>query len=544
MDMKKLSLTFLLTGFAIFLVAQSPLEIRHNDLRAFLSPANGALAHPGNRPWMTLEREQQLVSLAYNAGFWFGGLDEAGELYVATAFYALPNPSSESDKVWYVTAGEVLSHIEDFEDNGVVDDPSPAVFSWPGKGNPFFSEYNDGIELAPDTFSPDFFDQNGDGIYNPAEGDYPAMSVRGCNNTYIPTQLGWSPIQQNRILQGDTVTALQGGLSLYTISCDGDHPLNDVVYARYKLENVSPSSYQDAYLGVVADPDIGCHENDYVGSFPDRLTAFAYDAPSAANLCPGNVPVFVDNPPFWGMDLYPGSLGAMLAADAEARIHYYHKSGNQGAGIEMFDPTSAMQFYNYLKGQWRDGSPLTVGGNGYGGEEATNFAFPGLPEQEGGWTEVEAENSPGDRRVLTSVGPFEFQPGEVHEFTLAFTYYESSGDLNSKAEGLRGQVDVLQGIYDDCMEIPSDCAQVINSAPAHSMPALDLAVYPNPAQDLLYIESTELPQKLVLIDQMGRPVLQAQQQMHLNVQGLPAGLYHLRLRFDGQWVSRKVVLQP
>lgn len=57
-----------------------------------------------------------------------------------------------------------------------------------------------------------------------------------------------------------------------------------------------------------------------------------------------------------------------------SRFVYYNNDGSN-----IGNPNNAQQYYNYLRGIWKDGSPLVYGGNGYqtSGADSCDFMFPG-----------------------------------------------------------------------------------------------------------------------------------------------------------------------
>jgi hypothetical protein len=132
---------------------------------------------------------------------------------------------------------------------------------------------------------------------------------------------------------------------------------------------------------------------------------------------------FGTQPPVLGISALRGPLDTDSLGVQAAPLSSFMYFNNPSVGSPppaTTDPMNAMQFYNYLQGNWRDGSPLTEGGIGYGGSMPADFIFPGLPQQPGGWTEHEAQNPPGDRRLLLSYGPFSLWPGGVNEMITAY----------------------------------------------------------------------------------------------------------------------------
>src|SRR5690606_34634458 len=146
--------------------------------------------------------------------------------------------------------------------------------------------------------------------------------------------------------------------------------------------NRGPTPLEDARFSLFLDADVGDALDDYVGSDPERGLAFAYNA-SDSDASYGTPP------PAVGVDFFQGS-GSLA----------YYVNGAEAMG----DPTNGdgFEYYNYMRGVWRDGTPITEGGTGYGtGGPTTPYAFPGDPEGGAFWSEVNADGNgegllPGD----------------------------------------------------------------------------------------------------------------------------------------------------
>jgi uncharacterized delta-60 repeat protein len=89
-------------------------------------------------------------------------------------------------------------------------------------------------------------------------------------------------------------------------------------------------------------------------------------------------------------------------------------------------------------------------------------------------------------------------------------------------------------------------AQVLATKPAATP---DVRVWPNPAHDQLGLQfqGGQPPQQVTLLDVLGRPVRTfapaGRSALTLGTAGLAAGIYLLRLQYDGQAVTRRVVLE-
>ena len=121
------------------------------------------------------------------------------------------------------------------------------------------------------------------------------------------------------------------------------------------------------------------------------------------------------------------------------------------------DPVFAIDYYNYLKGVWTNGQPMTYGGNG---GDATNpecdFMFPGTsdPNFDTNWDETTAGNTPSDRRFIQSAGPFTLEPGAVNYITTGVVWAraETGGPLAS-VQKLKEADQLAQTLFDNCFDI-------------------------------------------------------------------------------------------
>jgi hypothetical protein len=394
------------------------------------------------------------------------------------------------EQVWSVTGAEVEAHLADLADNGEIDDPIASIFAWPGTGNPYFSDYNYGIlplsvgEMAP------FFDQNGDGIYDPQDGDYPVLTIEGCPTGIVPSQMHWCVFRVDWD-NSNNFYPLEVHLCLFDFGCEEeDHPLNESFFIQYVLfqKSEQPSAgIKDLILGWHFFPNSGSVSGKYVGSFPQRNAAFVYSADNDDWL-------FGENPPAYAFDWlsWPSALDVNPQPFKGVRHYFSGVVGNPPPAAT--DPQTFQQYYDYLQGLWNNGEPMTVGGLGIGGTEPTHFCFPGLPEQPGGWTEWEAQNDPHLRRYLLSyLSPFDLQPGSRNELLLSFTVSDTESGHLQEVTHLRDQLDAVQGYFENCFQLQTTpgfpgCSLLPSevSSPKAGNPTWSLS--PNPAQTYVQVE--------------------------------------------------------
>lgn len=529
--------------------SQNTLEIRNNKLRVFLR-SNGALLPSSGIHGFDYEQDGEFIPLIHFSGLWLGARDAGGNLiFNSTHQGGRPGPVSTTpgfNKAWRVTAAQIAAHRQDFEDNGTIDNPVSEVFAWPGAGNPHFFDYN-GFELPQNNMADlaTFRDENGDSLYDPESGDYPVLAIHNCNLPIIPAEMNWTVFS---LLEGMGSHPLEIALNVFYFDCEEMNPLKNTVFTYYRIIDRADfaAPLPVTRWGLFTDGDLGCPLDDYVGTFPERAAAYFYNADNLDEDCV-IVQGFGPNPPALGIDIYRGPVGSMAQSlSLESAITFFNPNfGSFPPGTT--DPVTFAEYFNYLQGKWRDGSPLAVGGIGYGGTEPASFAFPGLPDQEGGWTEWEAGNGQGDRRVLMSFEPFEMLPGDVNEFITGYTVYRGGENHLDQAEGLRDQMDVLQAYFGNCLQVNSDipelppCTPVMTGTDAVAKD-INLTVIPNPARDAAFVKTDAAIERIILFDARGRQVLSSRDES-LALHSVPAGLYFVHISTDQGVAVRKLAVE-
>ncbi len=144
------------------------------------------------------------------------------------------------------------------------------------------------------------------------------------------------------------------------------------------------------------------------------------------------------------------------------RFVYYNNSNDAIIG----EPSKATDYYNYLRGYWKNGQRMKYGGNGSNDgttEFDCDFMFPGDSDplywgtdgnQVDVWTEVTAGNSPEDRRFMQSAGPFTLKPGALNYVTVGIPFAQApSGKAESSVDLLREIDDVCQALFENCFKV-------------------------------------------------------------------------------------------
>jgi len=489
------------------------------------------------------------VMSIFAGSLWIGGIDVGGQLKVAAQTYRStgndfwPGPlnttdasistdvCSEYDKHFRITRKEV----ETFVATGV---KTPAIINWPGNGD---QSKGQSKNLAP------FFDADADGIYDPSSGDYPGYDlVAGdgygdcqLNNCVPVDQLFgdetiWWVFNDRGNIHGET-GGQPIGLEIRTQAFGffTDDEINNMTFYNYRIYNRSTFQVDSTYFGIWCDADLGCPTDDYVGCDVKRGLGYTYNGDNDDDVACQSLGYGL-NPPAVGIDFFRGPLadpGDGKDNDRNCQIDesceqvimsgfLYYDNIN---GVPFGNPSGATHYYNYLKMKWGDGKPVTYGGNGYNsGGPVCQFMYPGNPTTDnhdwgiGGtcatsptlpaWDEASAGNTPADRRMLQSAGPFTLLPGAVNVITTGVVWARAT------AGGAQASVKLLQIVDDKAQALFDNCFKVLDgpTAPDLSIQELDkeLILYlsnTDPNSNNFNENYTELDPLISLVDENGNP---------------------------------------
>ncbi len=441
------------------------------------------------------------VSALYAAAVWLGGKDPAGNLKLAGQTYRTstkndfwPGPLDsvsgtiegqtclDWDRHFVVTSKDINAHLKAYRQAkaaGLSYNCSliPAsVKGWPSKGNPYFFELNrfelpnnrQGLAL--------FYDEDGDGLYNPCNGDYPVIDIRGCPATQYPDEMVFWIYNDNGGIhtQSQGSAPIQMEVQVQAFAYKSNDELNDMTFQRYKLINRATEEIDSCYFAIWVDPDLGCSVDDYIGCDTSRSLAICYNEDNVDGVsgctCPGNVPSYCDEIPMIGIDYFRGprnmdkpmmdSLGNIvldengnpIATDIGMSSFTYYVGGG-GPGLpSVADPQTANEYYNLMKGLWGSGEPYTVGGNGYNtnGGQVTKYCFPGQPNDNNNWSMCSEQLSGVDARTIQSSGPFRLTPGAINELIIGVPIVFDQQYPCPSFRELQAADDIAQRLFDNC----------------------------------------------------------------------------------------------
>ncbi len=420
-----------------------------------------------------------MASSNFAGSIWIGGLDAGGQLKIAAMTYRQsgfdfwPGPlnittastsddvCNEYDKIYHMSRKDV----DNFYFNKVMTDE---IRDWPG--NPLDATKNHDTRLAP------FFDFGGDNLYDPNAGDYPYYDVENkaekdnlgvCKAKLFGDETMWWVFND----KGDIHTETGGqaiGLEIraQAFGFKTNDDINNMTFYNYEVINRSSFTLNKTYFTVWTDADLGNYGDDYVGCDIQKGLGFIYNSDGVDESLAGT-PGYGDFPTALGCDFFKGPLADPDGIDNDfdgltdevgetigmSKFLYYNNGGTNPA---ISDPRLASHFYGYMTGIWKDGSPVTEGGNGHGGTTPTNYVYPGeLYPVRTGWNEFDAGNVPADRRFLQSAGPFTLLPGAVNNVTFGLPWARTPVKNNNLlAVALLKDADLkAQGLFDNCFKL-------------------------------------------------------------------------------------------
>ncbi len=442
------------------------------------------------------------VHSLFAGAIWLGGIDAGGQLKVAAQTYRQsgndfwPGPLDAQasidqaeceryDRFWRVTGQEIEDHIANLQANGgtvAVSAVPSSILEWPARGNAFAKDAtNAALPISAATDLAPFFDANGDGIYNPEQGDYPVIDGEDDMGVYADQMIFWVYNDKGNVhteTNGQPIGVQVNALAFAFATSD---EINDMTFYSYKLINKATTVINSFYMSQWVDSDLGCFNNDYVGCDTARSLGICYNGTPTDPDCASRG--YGDNPPLIGVDYFEGPLADLkdgLDNDRDGLVDEGADSTDndldglvdelderEKLGMSTFtyydnnfevtgNPETAVHYYGYMSGFWKDNSPFEFGGNGYQqGTFPFPYNFPGDPSDPSQWSECFAvdgatPNTPADRRFLQTSGPFTLQPGAVNNITVGVVWVRPPDGFQCG-----------QSSYDATIGVASDKAQAL-----------------------------------------------------------------------------------
>lgn len=501
----------------------------------------------------------------FASGLWIGGLDLGGQLHVAAQTYRQsgvdfwPGPldttnasvtqtvSTQYDKIWKLNQTDINAFITNFNNGNVQNGtytPVADLLSWPAQGTGKYTR-----NMAP------FVDVNNNHIYDPmVGGDYPI--IKGDQSLYFIFNDNLSTHQAT----GSPALKVEVHATAYAYgnsAIASQYPfLSNTTFYNYKIINRSNLDYHDAYVTLWSDVDIGYYGDDYIGCNVPGNYGYAYNADSLDESSAG-LNGYGSNPPAAGYQVLKGpfipndgidnnndgTIDEACEQQLMSRFNYFNNSF-AGVPLQTVDPSDGAEYYNYMSGFWKDGSPFTCGGNAYGGTITTPFVYPGntYTTSSCGSTSWSESGVAGDRRYMIGIGPFVFNKNSIHEIEYAHCTSFDYSNHNPRAK-LKTDMQMLRTFSE--VYHPSNC--IINSV-AEKTEELKVELFPNPVNSYLILsfdQSIQSDAAVIVIDILGKTIL-TQQSIHnnrmtINTEELTKGIYFAKVTLGTKIVTRKFI---
>lgn len=403
--------------------------------------------------------------------YWPGPLTSSATIDPATCiawdkFFKINRSDAETYHNWVLNGSQGQNPIQGTSAMDVIN-------NWPAYGP-------NGQPLAP------YYDINGDNVYDPSTGEVPDFDVngaRGCAAQLYGDQcIFWVFNDKGNIHTESGGTGIGIEIQAQAFAFSTTDELNNATFYKYKIINRSSLSLDSTFFGVWDDADLGWYMDDYVGCDVTLGFGMLYNGTEIDGS--GQVDAYGANPPAIGIDFFEGPYADANGKDDSAytvpasflnygdgivdnerlgmcKFMYFNNNNNNVNG----NPSAGDDFYQYLSGYWRNGTPITYGGDGTSGSVPCDYMFPGTSDPYGfgvggnannpvampAWDEKTENNQPNDRRFLESAGPFTLAPGAVNYITIGVPWARATqgGPLASVAL-LKGADAKAQALFNNC----------------------------------------------------------------------------------------------
>lgn len=384
-------------------------------------------------------------NVIFASNFWFGGINQTNDTLVSSfkyrnnlvffngpvsttnAYNSIDYIEEYDQSIWKVSKAEIEYHIDNFDQQGY--EAPHGIKNWPGNG---ITQVGVSQYLAP------YVDVNNDGQYNADDGDYPC--IRGDEAVYmIVNDAKGATLPTTSPPDG---LGLEIHIMLYQFSAN-DY-IDQTTFINLRIINrgqnvfsaFKPSFYVDADIGFAFDDYIGCDTNNNVG--------YAYNA---TNFDPGGS----------GASGYGNNPPAVGVVCLNHKMDYFGYYLNGGPSLPYTDPVTPVQYWNYMNGYWKDGTPWVKGGTGYTGtigasSTPAKYLYPGNPLTQSGWSEVNTDgngySNPNDedkRFIITSESQ-SFVPNQIVEYDYAIIF-DNSGNHLENANNIIGLAEQVEGYF-------------------------------------------------------------------------------------------------
>ncbi|MBK7228351.1 MAG: hypothetical protein IPH97_05695 [Ignavibacteriales bacterium] len=334
-----------------------------------------------------------------------------------------------------------------------------------------WQDWKDAVDLGAD-----FYDGNGDGVYNPVDNngngewdpDEDKPDIIGDETVWTVYWDGVAAPQ--RRYNNVSPLGIEVRQTVFAYASAG--AIGNLIFVRYRFKYVGlgdpnePNTLDNVLFGVWADVDLGDAADDLVGSDIGRNAGYTYNSKTDAEYgtqTPCYMIDFFSGP----IDYIPGvtytdvNLNGVYDDGIDAPLDTAFSFKGQLIGLETFpgatnlpiasfiqyinndpslnDPSNREEARNYMEGKTRDGENVDPCTFPYGNvKDGTNcidvdprYWYSGDPVANNGngsgWINIVA----ADSRQMTNTGPFTLRKNEEKEIVVAYVVGQGENPKNS-----------------------------------------------------------------------------------------------------------------
>jgi hypothetical protein len=438
------------------------------------------------------------------AGLWIVAQDEMNNFHTAVQYLSTkdsfdfwPGPIdtltgqtgdiSEWDKTWKVTKEEVKDHIANYDKDDYI--TPNTIANWPAQGYGSFATY-----LAP------FVDVDGNKLYNPEYGDYPA--IKGDESAYFI----FNDLANEHKASFGQDFGIEVQLMAYSVKG------SSTTFLEYFIINRGSLNFKNLKIGFFIDGQCGNRNDNYAGtfeSFPKSI--FVYNAD---NMDEG----------YFGNDR-PYVTASFLNENLSSSIAFNDQDGINGV------PKINQEFINYSSNKWRDESNITKGGDGTGSGSPTTLIFAQSDESKPSfWSEEAESNLSGSRTIIgfMDAGILNSKNHKKIDMSLDVGYVKSSENIK----------DVIRQKSSTSLSY----FRSISRTNSHQL-EVPFNILPNPSNGVFSITNTHFGDQINISNNQGVTVYtknileKIDNQCNIN---LPPGYYTIQLTTKHNTVTKKL----
>jgi len=370
------------------------------------------------------------------------------------------------------------------------------------------------------------------------------------NNSWHPLDFGHQTLF-HRYTDSYNTQRLKADVMELDFSVDLPGGLADVAFSQFTVINRSSVTWQNAYITIWTDDDLGFAIDDKVGCDSALNLGYTYNGTSSDPVY-GMFPPAVGFLVLRGALLYTGSPNDTVCIcrnkvrtcvtgykDFKMSVFNSYISSNDPCDG---NPVSPREVYRYMSGYNRCGQPrINPVGN-----FPTKYMYSGDPVTSQGWIQSQM----GDQRFLVSSGPVNINPGDTQVIVVAQVIAQGINNLFSISR-LKELCAVVKYYYNSCYTNPPIGIQPISSEIPSEFRLYQN--YPNPFNAVTVIRYELMlngPVSLKIFDALGREVsvlvnekqTPGTYEVKWNAADFQSGVYFYRLAAAGFTESRKMVL--